>query len=174
MATVFDLNLLDFFVPLLVLIFVFVIFYAIFEKIKLFGEEKGTHALIAIIFALLFILVKPLRELITNLTPWLVILFFLIFIILMAVMMLGFKESDITKYLMDNPSITTTVIVIVIIIFLLGLKTVFPESIGFPSGENGEFGDIRRIIFNPKILGFFLVFIIAYFIMRAVGYSSKK
>jgi len=168
-----DVGVLNFFTPILVLIFVFVIFYAIFEKSKMFGEEKGLHALIAIIFALLFIIVRPLRELITTLAPWFVILFFLIIIILMAVMTVGFKEADVTKYLSSNPSLTTTMVVIIIIIFLLGLKTVFPDSVGFPGSNGGDFSDLRRTLFNPKILGVFLIFIISYFVIRGVGFAKK-
>ena len=176
MANILDLGVLTFFVPVLVLILVFLIFYALFEKTKFFGEEKGLHALLSIIFALLFIIVKPLREFITTITPWFVILFFLIFIILFAVMVSGFKESDITKYLIDNPGITTSLIVIIIIIFLLGFNSFFPDSLGFPedSEDNGEFSQIRSIVFHPKVLGLFLVFIIIYFVMRGVGYSPKK
>ncbi len=175
MASFLDLGILTFFVPLLVLIFVFLIFYALFEKTKFFGEEKGIHALISLLFALLFVLVKPLRELITTVTPWFVVLFFLIFIILLVVMVSGFKESDITKYLMDNPGITTTVVVIAIIIFILGLNSVFPDTLGFPEdGKDGDFSWLRAIVFHPKILGLLFVFIVIYFVMRGVGFTSKK
>ena len=174
MATLFDLGTLNFFVPLFVFILIFVVLYALFEKTKLFGEEKNIHALVAFTFSILFIIVKPLRDLVTTITPWFVIFFFLIFILIVAVLMVGFKESDITKYLSDNSGVATTGIVILIVIFLLGLRTVYPGSLGFPSGDSGNFEDLRRTFFNPRILGFFLVFVIAYFVMRAVGYSSKK
>lgn len=172
MATILDVGVLNYFVPILVLIFVFVILYGIFEKTNLFGDQKGLHALVAILFALLFIIVKPLRELIVTITPWFILLFFLIFIILMAIMMFGFKESDITSYLSGNPGVTTTVVIVVLLIFLLGVRAVFPGSLGFPTDSVGS-GGFRRVLFNPKVLGFLLIFAIAYFVVRAVGFGKK-
>ncbi|MEK6862308.1 MAG: hypothetical protein AABY07_10185 [Nanoarchaeota archaeon] len=174
MARMLDFDLLEFFVPVLVLIFVFLLFYALFEKTKFFGEEKGLHALLALLFAFLFVIVKPLREFITTVTPWFVLFFFLIFILLLTVMIAGFKESDINKYLLENPGITTTAIVVVILIFLLGFNAVFPGAAGFPEDDTTEFAWLRRILFHPKILSFFLVFLIVYFVMRSVGFTSKK
>lgn len=171
MATVLDLGIISFFVPALVLVLVFIIFYGLFEKFKLFGEEKGLHALIAIIFALLFVIVKPLRELITTLTPWFVIFFFLIFIILLGIMMLGLKEKDITTYVTHNSGVLTTVIIIIVIIFILGLRTISPESIGYPT-NGGVLTDFRKIVFHPKVLGFLLVFLIAYFVTRGIGQKN--
>ncbi len=174
MATILDVGILTFLVPVLVLVFVFLILYGLFEKIKLFSEEKGLHALIAVIFSFLFMIVKPLRELIITITPWFFILFFLIFIGLILVMIFGFKETDVTKYLSENQGILTSIIIIGIIIFLLGLRGVFPGALGFPSENQGPFTELRRIIFHPKLLGVLLIFIITFFIIRAVGFSSKK
>ena len=174
MATVLDVGILSYFVPVLVLLFVFVILYALFEKVKLFGEEKGLHALIAIIFSFLFILVKPLREFVITVTPWFVILFFIMFILLLTVMIFGFKESDIVKYADENSGIVATAVVIVVIIILIGLNNVYPGSFGFPENEDTGFIGIRKVVFNPKVLGILFVFIVSYIVMRAAGFSAKK
>ena len=172
MATIIDLGSLTYFTPVFILIFVFVVFYAIFEKTKIFGDEKGLHALIAFIFSIIFILVKPLRELVTIITPWFVILFLLIVILLIGVMILGINQEEITKYIMETSGVTVTVLVIITIIFLLGIKTVFPDSIGL-SGDGGAFSEFGKVIFHPKVLGILFVMIVSYFVIRAVGFVHK-
>ena len=171
MATVLDLGILNYFTPILIFIFIFVVIYALFEKSKIFGENKELHALIGFVLAIIFVLVKPLREFVTTITPWMVVLFLLIVFILLGVMMLGLKEKDVSEYISANTGVTVTVIVIIAIIFLSGLSSVFPDAIGVSDGD-GFFSQFRNVVFNAKILGVLLVLIISYFVVRAVGYKK--
>lgn len=174
MAPVLDVGPLSFFTPILIFILVFVIVYAFFEKAKALGESKELHALAAFVLAILFVLVRPLREFVTTVTPWIVVLFLLIIFVLLGVMIIGFKEKDITSYVSDNPGVTVAVVVIILIIFIAGLSSVFPDDIGLP-GEDDEsvFGNLRTVVFNAKVLGVLLILAIAYFVVRSVGFIKE-
>ncbi len=169
MATVLDLGVLEILTPVFVFIFVFVVLYAIFLKLKIFGDSQALHALISFAFAVLFVVVADLRELVTFFVPWVAVFFVLIIVILIAIMLLGISQKDITSYLMDNPGITTTVIVFTVLIFLIALSQVFPGSIGYP--ENGDNNTLRKVIFHPKVLGVALVIVIMGYVVRSVGFK---
>lgn len=173
MATVLDLGLLNYLLPIFVWAFVFVILFALFEKFNIFGERTPLHALISFIFATLFILVKDLRDIITIFTPYLVILFILITVILMAVMLLGIKHDDIVGYLLNNSFVTITVIVAVVVLFFAAAIQVSPDFIGYPEdGEDSSLNKYRRIIFHPQVLGIVFLLVMFAFIVRSVGFKG--
>src|SRR3989344_1074153 len=116
MANILDIGILDYFSPALVLILIFVLLYGVLEKAKLFGESKGLHALVAFVFGLVFILVEPLRELVVDIVPWFVLLFFFIIIMLIGVMMLGIEQNSIASYVTEYSGVTITLIIIIILI----------------------------------------------------------
>ncbi len=171
MATVLDLGLFEVLTPIIVWIFVFAILYAIFQKLGIFGE-KPLSALIAAIFAFLFMIFANLRELITFFIPWVAVFFVLLIILLVAVMLLGFTQKDITGYLTDTPGITTAVVVIIIVLFFLGLNQVFPGSLGYPTDVSSSSGGIRKIIFDPRVLGVVLILVIASYVIKHVGFEK--
>ncbi|MEK6826415.1 MAG: hypothetical protein AABX90_02190 [Nanoarchaeota archaeon] len=173
MATFLDFNLLGFLFPLFVFFFVYLVLYGLFNKFNILGEDKNIHTLVALILALLFVLIADLRNLLTLIIPFFVLFFIVLTIIFIGVMLLGFKQEDITKYIRETPSIVATVVVIVIVIFLIGAGTLFPEAIGFPSStQTGVVSEARRIIFNPKVLGVIFILVVTSFLIRAVG--SRK
>ncbi len=176
MATVLDFGIFSYFLPVLVFIFIFVILYALLEKTKVLGENSGMHALVAFIFSLFFVLVKPLRELITTVTPWFVIIFLLMVVILFAVMILGFKQENVTSYIGENPAITVTVIVIIAIIFFVSIGNTFPDAIGLPDedADDNVINQVRNVVFDPRVLGLFFILIVSYFVVRTVGFIGKK
>lgn len=175
MANILDIGILDYFNPALVLILIFVLLYGVLEKAKLFGESKGLHALVAFVFGLIFILVEPLRELVVDIVPWFVLLFFFIIIMLIGVMMLGIEQKSIASYVTEYSGVTVTLIIIIILIFLAGLSNSFPGMVGYPeNGDSSAVSGFSRIFFHPKVLGVLFIFVVGYFIVRAVGYGEGK
>ncbi|MFH1592875.1 MAG: hypothetical protein ABIB47_05920 [Candidatus Woesearchaeota archaeon] len=173
MATLLDFGVLTYLIPLFVFFFVFLIIYALFNRYSILGEDRGIHALIAFILALLFVLVADLRNLLTLIVPFFVLFFIIMAIIFIGVMLLGMKQEDITSYIKGTPAITVIVIVIVVIIFLIGVGKIFPSFVGFPSASQTGIGaEARRVIFNPKVLGIIFIFVVSYFLVKAVG--TKK
>ena len=73
----------------------------------------------------------------------------------------------------ETPAVTVTVIVIVVILFIFGIGTVFPELVGYPTASQTGLGtEVRRVIFNPKILGVLFILVVASFLVRTVGYKK--
>ncbi|MCX6711479.1 MAG: hypothetical protein NT139_00370, partial [Candidatus Woesearchaeota archaeon] len=64
MATLLQPEILKFLLPVIVLIFIFVVMWGILSKLKLFGDNASANAAIAIIIAFLFILMPKGMELI--------------------------------------------------------------------------------------------------------------
>ncbi len=175
MASVLDLGILSYLTPLFVFFFVFLIFYALFERFKVLGENRNIHGLVSFVLALLFVLVADLRGLLGFVVPIFVLFFIVLIIILIGVMLLGFTYEDISKYIRETPSIIIAVVVIILVIFFFGIATFFPDIVGYPSGgESGFSVGARRLLFHPKVLGAGFILVFACFLVRAVGYFSKK
>ena len=173
MATVFDFGLLEGLTPIFVGIFVFIILYAIFQKFQIFGEKAPAGALIAAVIALLFMVTGNLRQLVTFFVPWVAVLFVLMIILLIAIMILGFTQKNITDYLTDNPGVTTAVVVVIIILFLIALNQIYPGYLGFPSDSSGGVGNtLRGVVFHPKVLGVVLVLVIIAYTVRHIGFEK--
>ena len=170
MATVLDLGILSYLTPVFVFLFIFVIFFALFKKFSIFGADNNLHALISFILALLFVLVADLRNLLTLIVPFFVLFFIVLAIVFVGVMLLGMKQEDITGYIKHTPSITVAVVIIVLVIFVIGTGTIFPEIVGYPSASQEGIGaEIRRILFNPKVLGVIFLLAMSYFLVKTVG-----
>jgi len=173
MASILDIGLLSFLTPLFVLVFVYLILYAVFEKFTIFGDKSNIHALVAFILALLFVLVANLRDLLTLVVPMVVLFFIVLIVVLMGIMFLGIKQEDITSYVKATPAVTVTIIVIVIVLFIFGIGSIFPELVGYPTAsETGLGAEIRRTIFNPKMLGVLFILVVASFLVRTVGFKK--
>ena len=85
MATILSSNLLEFFMPIVVFIFIFTIFFALLSKIKLFSDNKPLNSLIAFAVSLLFIVVPEARQIIELATPW-----FVVFVVAGLLLIMGF------------------------------------------------------------------------------------
>ncbi|MBI2499503.1 hypothetical protein HYV88_04645 [Candidatus Woesearchaeota archaeon] len=172
MATVFDLGLLEGLTPIFVGIFVFIILYAIFQKFQIFGEKAPAGALIAAVIALLFMVTGNLRQLVTFFVPWVAVLFVLMIILLIAIMILGFTQKNITDYLTDNPGVTTAVVVIIILLFLIALNQIYPGYLSYSSDGGGVGNTLRSVVFHPKVLGVVLVLVIIAYTVRHIGFAK--
>ena len=166
MATLLEGGFLTFLTPIFIFIFIFVIFYALMEKLKFFGDKSGTHALIAFCLAILFIVVPETREMINFITPWFVVLVIFGLFIIMGLMFLGYKEESIIAGVTEGGTVLPLVIVAVVVLFLVAIVKVFGASVfklGFVSS-----------ILNPKILGAAFILILAAEVVRKVGFVGSK
>lgn len=165
----------DFFITTVIFIFLFAVLYALISKIELFGENKSVHAFIAFSSALLVVFIPETKALINFMTPWFVIFIILIIFLLIAIMALGIKQSEIADWLKNvSPGTTTTVIVVVLIIFLFACYKVF-GSVLAPAGpgELGLWAAIKRVILQPKVLGVLFFLLIASSIVKFIGFKEQ-
>lgn len=176
MATpLFSGSSMEFVITTLIFIFLFAILYALITKVELFGENKAVHILIAFSSSLLVLFIPEAKELINYMTPWFIVFLILIIFIMLAVMTLGIKHTEITDWLKNaSPGTTYIVIVFVIIIFLFACYKVFGNVLT-PAGpgETGLWAAISRAIIQPKVLGVLFLLLIASAIIKAVGFKEK-
>lgn len=164
----------DFFITTVIFIFLFAILYGLLSKMELFGTNKAVHVLIAFSTSLLVVFIPETKELINFMTPWFVILVLLILFILLAVMSLGIKHSEITDYLKNSsPGTTTTVVIIVIILFFCAVYKVFGPVLTIAGPEKtGLWAVISRVLFQPKVLGVLFLLLVASAVIRTIGYKE--
>lgn len=165
----------EFVITTVVFIFVFAVLYALISKIELFGENKAVHILIAFSSSLLILFIPEAKELINYMTPWFIIFLILIIFMLLAVMTLGIKHSEITDWLKNvSPGTTYTVVVIVLLIFLFACYKVFgPILTPAGPGETGLWAAISRAIIQPEVLGILFLLLIASSIVKAIGFKEQ-
>lgn len=164
----------DFFITTVIFIFVFAVLYALLSKMDWFGENKHVHVFIAFAAALLVIFIPETKELINFMTPWFVIFLILLIFIMLAIMTLGIKGTEISDYLKNaSPGTTTFVVVIIIIIFLAAIYHVFgPVLTPAAPGEAGLWAVLTRGVLQPKILGVIFLLIIASVIVKTIGFRE--
>ena len=75
MATFLEIGALRYFSIIFPALLVFVVVYALFEKLKILGENKSIHAIVAIVLAFMVLLIEDIANLINFISPWFVLMF---------------------------------------------------------------------------------------------------
>ncbi len=177
MASIMDIGLLDYFVPVFVFLLIFGILFALLEKVKLFGTNKGLNSIIAFAIAFLFILTPELMGVVKVMTPWFTILFVFILMIVLLFMFVGVKEESVTAAFKDK-GLMWIIIIVSIIIFVYALTQVYGAQVQtIYAGDNtttasGSLGSqIGKILFHPRVLGMLLLLMIAAQAVRMITAS---
>lgn len=176
MASILDIGLLDYFVPVFVFLLIFAAIFALLEKVKLFGENKGLNALIAFAIAFLFILTPDLLGIIKIITPWFTIMFIFVLMIVLLFMFVGVKEESVTKAFTDR-GLIWIIIVLSIIILVYAMTQVYGSQVQtIYGGENvtsqeSVTNTIGKVIFHPRVLGMLLLLFIAAQAVRMITAS---
>ena len=186
MATVLDIGLLDKFSFIFTMLLVVVLVYGILEYTKIFGDRQGLHILVAFLVGILLLLVPAVNEVIATITPWFVLLFIFILLMIIAYKILGATDADIRSVIAGkNKSALYWIMIFSVIILLGGLGKVF-----FTGGENAvgvtvnetevtTEGDVSgtgteaffATLFHPKVLG--LIFLLLIGVFTITSLTSK-
>jgi len=179
---VLDISLLKFLSPLITFLLIWGITYAVLEKSNILKGTKQFHAFLGFIVALLFSFTPKAVTLIETVTPWIVVLFVVVILILVLFLATGWTEHSFQEA-MGEPVMRWTLIIIILIILVASLTKVFapisPVAGGETSIENGEDGsgavgeEKRRAVFSPKILGAVFLLIVAAFAIRLLTPSLE-
>jgi hypothetical protein len=181
MATFLDIGLIEHFAVIFPVLLVFVILFAMLEKSKILGENKGLHALISLCVAIMMLFVPGLPTVIGIIAPWFVVLFLLVTFFLMLLLAFGTKWESIVSVASDWQTPHWFLLIISLIIFVGALGIVYGESLlpyseeatgqnitvteeGVVEGATTDTGDfnrnVGRVLFHPKTLGLVIVLII--------------
>lgn len=175
MATILSTNLLQFIAPVVIFIFIFVIFFSILTKIKIFSDNKPLNSLVAFSITVLFLLIPEARQIIEVATPWFVVFVVAGLLLIMSFMVLGVEPQFIKEVAQDNSVVIGVVVGAIIFIFLFSVTKVFGPGVLQPADPSNIslFGLIKKTVLNPKILGFLVLMILAGEVVRRVGYAKS-
>jgi len=176
MATVLDIGYLRYFMPIFSFLFIFILTYAILARINLF-KGKWVNLTISFTISVLFLFTPDAMKVIEVVTPSFILFLFLVFLILLVFFFIGIKETHVVDFLLKNPTMTWIIGIIVFLIFAGALTNVYGGVIqavyGGAGAEKGVLYDVGRVIFNPKVLGVFLLLLIASQAVRLIVTSRE-
>lgn len=195
MATFLDIGLTSYFGSIFVMLFVFVLLFAILQKSSILGKNKGLHGIMAFCISVMTLFVPGVVTIIGVMTPWFVLLFILFAIFMVILNFMGVSESKITSYMShDWQVVHWFLFVIALIVFIGAIGTVYGGSLLPYSGANAENASLQlsdgsmknadggltgqttntgdfnqnvgRVIFHPKTIGLVFVLIVASLTIR--------
>ena len=122
MADVLNPQFLSYFKVVLVGLFIYVVIFALLKNIKIFGEDDKINSLIALLSAVIVSFSGGVATYVVGYQiNWFFIIFFPIFLLVVLLMFLGVKMSDITGQVTKNgKTIVVVFLVLFAIIFIKG------------------------------------------------------
>lgn len=179
MATILDIGVLEYFMPVFVFLFIFSLIYAILDKTGLLGDNKSLKSLVAFTLSLMFILTQNLMKLVTVMTPWFIILFVAVMFIIMFFLFVGAKAEDVTKVFTERMTVWI-ILIVMFTIFAYGLTQVYGSDIhdiygGSNQPEQGSLNEaVGKILFHPKMLGVVFILVVAAQAVRLIAQGINK
>jgi hypothetical protein len=194
MATFLDIAFLDKFSSIFVVLFVFVLVYAVLTFKGAFGGNKGVSALLAFSVGFIFLFAPDAIEILKRTVPWMVLgLIGMVFIILL--MQATGVGADVWSIMSPGKqrSVVTWVIIYFFVDFLFAGSSVIGQKAGPYLGSNstnsisrstavlgaggsvasGSFQEnLGATLFHPKVLGVILILVIALFTALWLGSVS--
>ena len=186
MASFLDIGLLEYFLPAFTFLFIFVVSYAVLDKFKLLGDNKGLKLIASFSISILFLFSTDALKLVNFITPWFIVMVVIAMFLIALFMFMGLKEDSIVKAV-GSGQVVWPIIIISIILLIVALVHVFgsymspygtleeqPQETVYSTSDDGDAksreSESMKTLVNPKILGALFLLIIATF---AISYISK-
>lgn len=168
MVTFLETGLLNYFAIIFPALLVFAIVFALLDKTKILGENRGINAIIAIVLAFIVMLSANVAEVINLMAPWFVILFVFILLLLMVYKMMGASDQNLTNVITSYKGLQWTIAILGIIIAIAAIANVYGPKLTHLTDEGNETSEgftseVGETFFHPKVLGMLLIFLIAVF-----------
>lgn len=180
-ASIIDLSIMQGMSAIFLIIMVFIMIYALLQKTKVLGGNSALDATIAIAVSFMMIISGTVMEIISNMTPILVLCLFLVMFFLMATRFLGIEDSSIVAMLGGQNAAWWLIIAGILIFLGAAGQVVGPLLAGgggegtadsIQPGETGDVGtgdyqqDLRNTLFHPTFLGMIVLLLIGSFTIR--------
>jgi|SRR3989344_1252008 len=178
MATVLDISLLKLIAPIFSFIFIFTLVYAVMDKFKLVGDNKGIHAAIAFSIAMVFMFAGNAVRFVNFITPWFIIMLVVGLFIVSFFVFFGVSTKTIGEQVMTDPRIVWSIIIISIIILFVSIGQVFGSDLQFDDQGQEIVADTEggsatseglQAIVHPRVLGALFLLIVAAFAIRLIS-----
>lgn len=180
-ASIIDLGIMQGMSAIFLIIMVFVMIYALLQKTKILGGNSALDATIAVAVSFMMIISGTVIEIISRMTPILVLCLFLAVFFLMATRFIGIEDASIVKML-GGQNAAWWLIVAGILIFLGAAGQVVGPLLAGTEGtgeavqpaEPGDVGtgdystDLRNTLFHPAFLGMIVLLLIGSFTVRTL------
>ncbi len=179
MATPLDIGLLKNFQIVFPFLFVFAVVYGLLSYTKFLGDNKAVHSMIAVVLAIMTLFSEVVVQTINTAAPWFVLLIVFMVFLMLGFMILGVREADFLGVLRDREYqfVIWWIIALIIVIVVGSMShTISERKGGYPPygpGENATLeegedaltqeSDFWETLFHPKILGMFVLLLIAFF-----------
>lgn len=175
MASLFNIGLIDTFMPLFIFLFVFALVYAILlsNAKKIFGDNRSLPAIIAFVIGLVIATsVKDYSMIQSFFPPLIILLLFFIFLILVGGLV-GVKPENFTQIFGGEKGTAWFIFIIVIIILIAILSTVYGPTLLEGNVETNETSaqdefaeNLMNAFFSEQVLGIVMLLLIAFFAIR--------
>jgi hypothetical protein len=172
-----SLGILDFFAPLFAALLIFAVVYAILNRTQILGESKAIQWVVAIALGLLTLIYPDIISLVNFISPWFVLLFIFLILVLVSYQIFGYTQGDIVEYVRGDRTVNWVLVSLAIIIIVAGVFSVFGERALQGSSDASELsegeadfqGNVFQTVFSRQILGVLLIFVIAVFAIAFLG-----
>ena len=183
MASFLDTGLLEYFLPAFTFLFIFVITYAVLDKFKLLGENKGVKLIAAFSIAILFLFSTDALQFVNFITPWFIVLVIIAMFLIALFMFMGVKEKTMVEAV-GKGEVVWPIIIISIILLIISLVHVFGHvespyeggvtgpgetTVSDGTGDKTRESESLKTLVNPKILGALFLLIIATFAIKYIS-----
>jgi len=175
MATpIISLGFLALFKPFFIFLFIFTLFYAVLNKTKILGPNNAIQLLVSFGMSMMFILAADPMEFVDLVVPWLGVLLIVFMAFVLLFMFLGFGGDQITKAI-SEPGIMWTIVITLIVLLIIALTKIFGSEVASLTGDLPKEDDekflstVGKILFSEKVLGMFLLLLVAAMAVRALG-----
>ena len=169
MATILDVNLLQSFDFVFVILLVWTASFAILHKTKMLGENTAINSTVATAIALLFLLSRTAIDVVNFMIPWFAVAIIFLFLMILIFMMFGASGEDVINTLKNKDSIQWVLIGIGLLIIIAAFGNVLGQKFlveGSPSvsGTNATVAgsdfeqNVQATLFHPKIIGLLTLF----------------
>jgi len=172
MATFLDAGIMQSTNNVMVVLFVFIFFYAILSRVE-FGS-KFVNTFIAFVLAFIVGLYEPARIIISFAAPWFVMLMIFLFFILMLVLLFGVKMETISSHFsMESGAQPFVWTMLIVGFFIIAFSFGQVENFSYQGDQKVAAEDdgkpgVKDILFHPAVLGILTLFLISAFAMMLI------
>ncbi len=185
MATPLDLLAFQEFQGVFAFLFILIGSYAILGSAEFFKERKFPLTMISFLLAFMALSSTIAIKTVSLMAPWFVLFMLFVLIMMLGFMTLGVTMPDIIKFLKEGEyAVGIWMLVILLLIGVGSLAVVWTEETGgldelrgfnetkYKSGEY-PVDTFWQTVFHPNMLGFVLVLIIAVFTLKYMTEETK-
>jgi hypothetical protein len=184
MATFLETGLLNYFSIIFPALLVFVLVYALLQKIKILGENKTINILVAIALGFIVLLSESILSIINFAAPWFVIFFIFMVLLLVVFKLMGASDENIANVIRSDKVVQWVILAISIIIVISAFANVYGQRL-LPltlketniTTEEGEVvttatpsfaTNVAAVLFHPKVLGMVFLLLVAVFTIALI------